>query len=702
MTDIVVIWGREGEPKQQTVLTDSALRIGRSHHCAIQLRGWGIAKEHAVILQIDRQQYIRDLGGLGGVRVNGERIRDFGPLSPSDRVQIGSYLLQISGPSNPKALDVGVSAADAQGNSGAGQENTSSELVFPSAYRESFTEPSIKVDFDHAGERPLDEAGVIQIKNDEARSAQVLALSDDADTPAFRLAIASSSMAASADAMASSIRAADDALLGGPKEGQASGEQASIEEAHDCQQQAQYELSANFAEHVSWLRAAAFAELDRQGSRVGDGRKARLEDELALICLRLLSSEHGRNQALVELADPEKRALIKATVDECLGLGPIQRLMNDPSISEIMVNGPSAIYIERDGCLHRARLHFSSEQSLRHVAERIAARAGRRLDLAMPSRDARLPDGSRVNIVLPPLAIRGTHITIRKFSRNLRSLSDLVQSGAASPMLARFLRWAVINRLNILVAGGTGSGKTTLLNVLAREINPDHRVITIEDAAELQFDHPHCVSLETRMAGHEGAGSVSIRDLLRNALRMRPDRIMIGECRGGEALDLLQALNTGHGGSMSTIHANSPRDALGRLEVLTMLAGLDLPVDAIRSQIASAFHIVIQTNRLSDGSRRISSVCEVSGLEAGRYRMQTLFSLNSDKVFDSPVYQTCVSTPTCLEAIIGPLHSPWIELFQTESSTSEHQLRRATNPPQDAVSRVKQAHTMPTNPRLAA
>jgi pilus assembly protein CpaF len=413
-----------------------------------------------------------------------------------------------------------------------------------------------------------------------------------------------------------------------------------------------------------------------------------------------VSAEHGRNQALVELPDAEKRTLIQATVDECLGLGPIQSLMNDPSISEIMVNGPSAIYIERDGCLDRTGTHFSSEQSLRHVAERIAALAGRRLDLAMPTMDARLPDGSRVNIVLPPLAIRGTHITIRKFSKNLRNLSDLVRCGGATPMLARFLRWAVINRLNILVAGGTGSGKTTLLNVLAREIDANHRVITIEDAAELQFDHPHCVSLETRLAGHEGAGSISIRDLLRNALRMRPDRIMIGECRGGEALDLLQALNTGHGGSMSTIHANSPRDALGRLEVLTMLAGLDLPVDAIRSQIASAFHIVVQTNRYTDGSRRISSVCEISGLEAGRYRMQTLFCLNADKVLDELLYETCVSTPTCLEAILGPLHSPWIELFQTGSSFSESRLHDAGCPPSAAMSWKQKELSASSNPML--
>jgi pilus assembly protein CpaF len=699
MTGTMIFWEKEGELKQQTPLTDTALRIGRSQRCGVQLRGWGIAKEHAVIVHIDGQHYIRDLGGLGGVKVNGERIRDFGPLSPSDKIQIGAYLLQISEPSLENVRSARVSApfrvirerqapaastirsavesfqiSDCSGLPPQGKFALHPE---PFANQEIITVGSTDQDgrrqaqtrSDEVGDptnRP-DAGGLFSIESGkEALNAEQASLTSFQVPPALRKDEQCS------DHVLQSNRhplSCEDTQIDQGMTARVDAEGSSHLELSD--EKTIHAQSAQFARMVSWLRAAAFAELDRQGTRVGDKNAARLEDDLKGICYSLLSTEQGRNQDLIQLPEAEKHLLIQATVDECLGLGPIQPLMKDPAISEIMVNGPDAIYTERDGRLYRAALRFSSEQSLRHVADRIAARSGRRLDLAVPTMDARLPDGSRVNIVLPPLAIRGTHITIRKFSRNLRCLSDLVKSGGANAMLASFLRWAVKNRLNVLVAGGTGSGKTTLLNMLAQEIEPGQRVITIEDAAELQFDHPHCVSLESRLAGHEGAGGVSIRDLLRNALRMRPDRIMIGECRGGEALDLLQALNTGHGGSMSTIHANSPRDALGRLEVLTLLAGLDLPIDAIRAQIASAFHLVIQTKRFSDGSRRISSVSELSGLEAGRYRMQELFCLNQALTGDLPSYKTCLSTPTCLEDVFGPLHTSWIDLFQSESYSSE-------------------------------
>lgn len=614
MNDVIINWARSGEAPQRITMHDGALRVGRSQHCAIRLHGWGIAKEHAIVFQIDHQYYIRDLGGLGGVKVNGTRIGEFGPLSPRDRIQIGSYLIQLS-------------AASKQGM----QEASNRENQGP---KDLGLQAKGIADHDHsADDKPLHLAS----KQKSDRTAPDLKGDAQLLPPISQIE--------------------SEPLVDGCDHRQ--GEQAS-----DCS----FTRAQQLAKQVSWLRAAAFTELDRQGRRAGEHPLSRLEDELRSICLSLLSTEEGRREDLAALTESEKLTLIQATIDECLGLGPIQTLMNDPGISEVMVNGPDAIYIERAGCLYRAHFHFSSEQSLRHVAERIAAQAGRRLDLAAPTLDARLADRSRVNIVLPPLALRGTHITIRKFSQKLKSLSDLVSLGGASPTLASFLAWAVRHRLNLLVAGGTGSGKTTLLNMLAREIDPGHRVITIEDAAELQFDHPHCVSLESRLAGHEGLGAVSIRDLLRNALRMRPDRIVIGECRGGEALDLLQALNTGHGGSMSTIHANSPRDALSRLEVLTLLAGLDLPVEAVRAQIASAFHLVIQTNRFADGQRRISSISEISGLEGGQYRMQDLFCLSRDSHTHAPQYRTSVNTPSCLEASHGPMNIPWVEHFVSNDS----------------------------------
>jgi pilus assembly protein CpaF len=324
-------------------------------------------------------------------------------------------------------------------------------------------------------------------------------------------------------------------------------------------------------------------------------------------------------------ADIDREALVRDTVDEAVGLGPLERLMAQGDISEIMVNSAVDVFVERGGRLERATAAFSDDTAIRNVIERIVAPLGRRIDEASPLVDARLADGSRVNAIIPPVALQGPTLTIRRFNRTVLSPENLVCLGSASAAMIEFFRVCVVERKSIVVSGGTGSGKTTLLNVLSNLIPETERLITIEDAAELKLRHEHLVSLEARPPNAEGRGAVTIRDLVRNSLRMRPDRIIVGECRGGEALDMLQAMNTGHEGSLTTVHANTPRDVLSRLEVLTLMGGVELPVTAIREQIASAVDLIVHQSRLRDGTRRITSVTEVTGIESGRVQTQELF-----------------------------------------------------------------------------
>lgn len=331
--------------------------------------------------------------------------------------------------------------------------------------------------------------------------------------------------------------------------------------------------------------------------------------------------------------DPE--SLIRSALDEAFGLGPLEPLMADPEISEVMVNGPGKVYFERGGRIEPCGLQFSSAQSLRGIIDRIVAGAGRRVDEASPMVDARLSDGSRVNVVLPPLAPGGPIVTIRKFSPLRLDLATLAARGALSPGMAQFLELAVRARRNIVICGGTGSGKTTLLNAIAGLIPANERIVTIEDSAELALHHEHVVTLEARPRNLEGQGEVTIRDLVRNALRMRPDRIIVGECRGGEALDMLQAMNSGHEGSLTTAHANSPRDLLSRLEVMTLMAGMDLPLAAIRAQLAGAIDLIVHQSRLAGGARRVGSIVEVVGLDSGVVQTQELFRLAPDGRHDA-------------------------------------------------------------------
>ncbi|MFA7439890.1 MAG: CpaF family protein [Sphingomonadaceae bacterium] len=331
-------------------------------------------------------------------------------------------------------------------------------------------------------------------------------------------------------------------------------------------------------------------------------------------------------ESMLSLNAVEQRELVSLLIDDMLGLGPLEPLLADDSITDILCNGPGQIYVERKGKLEPANARFRSTEHMMGVITRIVSNIGRRIDEANPLVDARLADGSRVNIIIPPLALDGPAISIRKFTRQTLDLDRMVEQGNMSPAMAMTLKIATRARLNILISGGTGSGKTTLLNALSKMIAPDERVVTIEDAAELQMQQPHVVRLETRPSNLEGRGEVTQRDLLKNALRMRPDRIILGEIRGAEALDMLQAMNTGHDGSLGTIHANRPREALTRLENMVAMAGFRLPSGAVRSQIADAVQLVIQTARMRDGMRRITSIAEVTGVESQSFTMQELFA----------------------------------------------------------------------------
>ena len=382
-------------------------------------------------------------------------------------------------------------------------------------------------------------------------------------------------------------------------------------------------------------QAALFSRIGAQlydASLSEEQLRAVVRDELGIV----LADEN------VPLSDAEQSMLVAAVSDDILGYGPLQSFLADGTVTEIMVNGDKPIFIEQDGLLSETGTRFHSEDHLRRVIERIVGQVGRRIDESSPMVDARLPDGSRVNAIIPPLAVDGPALTIRKFSKDPFQVTDLVRMGTMTDGIAEFLEACVRGRLNILISGGTGTGKTTLLNVVSGFIPEDQRIVTIEDAVELQLHQRHFVRLESRPPNVEGKGHITIRDLVRNALRMRPDRIVVGEVRGGETLDMLQAMNTGHDGSLSTVHANSPRDAVARIETMVLMSGLDLPLRAIREQTASALDMIVHLSRMRDGSRRITHITEVVGMEGEIVTLQDIFSFDYEAgvgvIFDPTVF----------------------------------------------------------------
>src|SRR5947208_737181 len=377
------------------------------------------------------------------------------------------------------------------------------------------------------------------------------------------------------------------------------------------------------------MAAKNFEELKRQ-------IHSKLVERLDFTRVRDLSSDAMRRdirrviEHLCDTENPllnriEREKLIEEVLDETLGFGPLEILLKDPTISDILVNGPHKVYVERRGKLEKTEVKFRDSDHLMQIIDRIVSKVGRRVDETSPMVDARLPDGSRVNAVIPPISLDGASLSIRRFGANPLKLEDLLNYKAFTPEMAMLLEACIKARMNVIISGGTGSGKTTLLNTLSSFIPNDERVITIEDAAELQLQQEHVVRLETRPANIEGKGAIMTRDLVRNALRMRPERIIIGECRAGETLDMLQAMNTGHAGSMTTLHANTVRDALARLETMIMMAGFELPIKAMRTQVASAVDVIIQVNRLQGGPRRIVSITEVMNMEQDVIIMQEIF-----------------------------------------------------------------------------
>ena len=574
----------------QLFAIDLGCTIGKDARCDIVVKGMLVGKVHARIVREHNAYYIEDQGGIAATLVNGSPITRYGPLSEIDEIEIGTTIIKIARaaaatqtPSNPVA-------------------GLTSSLTQPRANRE------------HASEPP----GTV------AQATHLGDILTDGAWPAPTAAAPSEAVARSLSdsVIPSGIQPVGHAATAGPA---SSGNPTPTQKARVKKTSAPQLAVApiNSASGIELRKKAhmkVIAALDLRRLNV-----ARMEDDELRKTVSAALDEIFSHDASFRTPDIPLGVLKKSVFDEIIGLGPLEELIADPTVSEIMVNCHDEIFIEQSGRLTRSPVIFTDDHAVIGAIERIVTPIGRRIDESSPMVDARLADGSRVNAVIPPLALKGPSITIRKFSRRKLVGEDLIQFGTMSADMLEFLETAVEHHANIIISGGTGSGKTTLLNVLSSYIPDNERIVTVEDAAELQLSQPNLVSLEARPPNMEGKGAVHIRDLVKNCLRMRPDRIVVGECRGGEALDMLQAMNTGHDGSLTTAHANSPRDCIARLEVMTLMAGLDLPIQAIREQVCSAIDIIVQQTRFSCGSRRVTHITEVSGMESGVITLQDVF-----------------------------------------------------------------------------
>ncbi|MGQ0709920.1 MAG: ATPase, T2SS/T4P/T4SS family [Rhodoferax sp.] len=541
----------ESDGRQRLIQAPDECVIGKGAQNEIRLGSWRVSKEHARLFKTPSGVLIDDLGGFGGVSVNGERIEaQYGPIKNTDVIAIGPFQLKV--------MEIG----------------------------------SV--------------SGVVQAASPTSRSSAA----------ANRNKIATEELRAS--------RLAAQRMQQQILQGQAVGAETSEgEKTAPGMALILMPEPGRKEQEFEWrkrIHAKLLETMDLRRHDVSKMSDAVLRQETEGLIREILKKEKENIPA-----DLDPDLLCKQVLNEAVGLGPLEELLEDDRVSEIMVNRFDEIYIERAGRLQKYPLTFTGDRAVLGVIERIVAPLGRRIDESSPMVDARLKDGSRVNAIIPPLALKGPTITIRKFAKRKLNAEDLVQYGSISPEMAEFLRVCVEYRKNIIVSGGTGSGKTTLLNILSNFIPNAERVITVEDAAELKLHHEHLISLESRPPNVEGKGAVHIRDLVRNTLRMRPDRIVVGECRGAEALDMLQAMNTGHEGSLTTLHANTPRDALARLETMVLMAGMDLPLVAIREQISSAVDLVVQQTRFACGTRMVTSITELSGMESGKIQIQELF-----------------------------------------------------------------------------
>lgn len=715
VTDMLeIVIEEEGRESRTVPVAGLPCRIGRGKEAEVQLGGWRVARVHAELQRIGRGVKLVDLGTIVGTRVNGERVVEYGPLSERDEIVVAGYRLRVQGSGLRLAASGRSALLDDDGleTDVEGTEARAAQKIAPEGDHAATGAAAL---LRNAVSRRSDDAGASDHgdrQSGQGISGRTLATPvNDAVPAAEEGRCADGSLeghdhACGSSSSSSSGSGSGSDSVGGHVAGDRrdpgehrdsrehgdSGERpdAIRGEAGDADEQGEASGGAGVRDGGKVVSMGAAADAGWRGAddgidqvRLADYARAAQEQGKALGWRRLVQRQlleviDLRRSNLTQFSADEVKAevrsaverivagmqnlppdidrdmLVQDSVDEAVGLGPLERLMTDPLISEIMVNSATDIFVERKGKLQQVPLAFSDDDAIRNVIERIVAPLGRRIDESSPLVDARLPDGSRVNAIIPPVALKGPTITIRRFNRTVMTPDTLVANQSASPAMMEFLRICVEQHKSIIVSGGTGSGKTTLLNVLSNLIPVGERLITIEDAAELKLMHPHLVSLESRPPNAEGRGAITIRDLVKNALRMRPDRIIVGECRGGEALDMLQAMNTGHEGSMTTVHANTPRDVLSRLEVLMLMAGVELPLAALREQIASAVDLIIHQARFPDGSRRITSITEVCGVESGKIQSHEIFRYEQTGLKNSRVqgrFRACDEVPSFYEAL---------------------------------------------------
>lgn len=560
---LITVVSDDYDTLQEIVIDKDRFVIGKSETCDLRLKGWNVSKVHATFIVDEGSIFIEDSGSIFGTWVGEERITRLGPLAPNTMIKIGGYIITLL---SRQGAAIEFSPSDQVHAVSNGFERSSS----PAQRHGAVTLEQVAADVERGAARSeiareTHEAG----SNEQARYQPV---AEQSKPPA--------------------------------REKPAATERG---------------VDSEFAKWRKTLHEAVLYEID---IRRIDANKM-TESELRINVKTLIKELLATTFTVPATIDAD--LLTKQVLDEAVGLGPLEPMIADESVSEIMVNKYDEIWVERSGKLELSSATFTSDLAVLGAIERIVTPLGRRIDESSPMVDARLKDGSRVNAIINPLSLRGPTLTIRKFARKRIIAEDLIRFNSLTSDMLDILKKAVEMRLNIVVSGGTGTGKTTFLNMVGDFVPEDERIITIEDAAELQLSQPNLVSLESRPANVEGKGLVAIRDLVRNSLRMRPDRIIVGECRGGEALDMLQAMNTGHDGSMTTLHSNSPRDALARMEVLVMMAGMNLPVRAIREQIASAVHLIVQLTRFSCGARKVTAITEVIGIESETIQLQDVF-----------------------------------------------------------------------------
>ena len=706
MLEIVI--EEEGRESRTVPVAGLPCRIGRGKEAEVQLGGWRVARVHAELQRIGRGVKLVDLGTIVGTRVNGERVVEYGPLSERDEIVVAGYRLRVQGsglrlPASGRSalLDDDGLETDVEGT-----EARAAQKIAPEGDRAA---TGAAVLLRNAVSRRSGDAGASDHgdgQSGQGISGRALATPVNDAMPTAGEGCRADGGLEGHDHACGSGSGSGSGSVGGhvagdrrdPGEHRDSGEHGDSDGRPDAirrgaggaDESGEAPRGAGVRDGGKVVSMGAAADAGSRGAddsidqaRLADYARAAQEQGKALGWRRLVQrqllevidlrrsnlTQFSADEVKAEVrsaverivagmqnlpSDIDRDMLVQDSVDEAVGLGPLERLMTDPLISEIMVNSATDIFVERKGKLQQVPLAFSDDDAIRNVIERIVAPLGRRIDESSPLVDARLPDGSRVNAIIPPVALKGPTITIRRFNRTVMTPDTLVANQSASPAMMEFLRICVEQHKSIIVSGGTGSGKTTLLNVLSNLIPVGERLITIEDAAELKLMHPHLVSLESRPPNAEGRGAITIRDLVKNALRMRPDRIIVGECRGGEALDMLQAMNTGHEGSMTTVHANTPRDVLSRLEVLMLMAGVELPLAALREQIASAVDLIIHQARFPDGSRRITSITEVCGVESGKIQSHEIFRYEQTGLKNSRVqgrFRACDEVPSFYEAL---------------------------------------------------